>query len=88
MVSLTGVDTHLTFAATEDIASFLKFFLLDTAVPMLAWRRRGRGSGSLQTPTRTEECDGGGEKRVKTQNMDGKSPQRRVMKSHRAVVLG
>lgn len=32
-------DTHLTFAATEDIASLLIFFLLDTAVPMLKWKR-------------------------------------------------
>lgn len=31
--------THLTFAATEDIASLLKFFLFDTAVPMLKWKQ-------------------------------------------------
>lgn len=30
-----AAETHLTFAATEEIASFLKFFFLDTAVPML-----------------------------------------------------
>lgn len=40
--------THLTFAATEDIASFLKFFLLDTAVPMLTWKRRRRENSSFQ----------------------------------------
>ena len=42
--------THLTFAATEDIASFLRFFLLDAAVPMLL--RRRREDGSFQSETR------------------------------------
>lgn len=31
--------THRTLAATEEIASLLRFFLLDTAVPMLMWTR-------------------------------------------------
>lgn len=35
-----AAETHLTFAATEEIASFLKFFFLDTAVPMLQWQDR------------------------------------------------
>lgn len=34
-----SLNTHLTFAATEDIASLLAFFFLDTAVPMLKWKR-------------------------------------------------
>lgn len=42
--------THLTFAATDEIASFFRFFLLDTAVPMLAWKQRWRENGSFQTP--------------------------------------
>ncbi|KAK5909247.1 hypothetical protein CesoFtcFv8_003195 [Champsocephalus esox] len=40
-VPLPGL-THLTFVATEDIASLLRFFLLDTAVPMLKWKRPRR----------------------------------------------
>lgn len=44
--------THLTFAATDDIASFLRFFLLDTAVPMLTWKRRRRRNSSFQTTRR------------------------------------
>lgn len=47
--------THLTFAATDDIASFLRFFLLDTAVPMLAWKRRRRGNSSFQKTRRDGE---------------------------------
>lgn len=43
-----GGGTHLTFAATEDIASFLRFFLLDTAVPMLTWKRRRQENSSFQ----------------------------------------
>ncbi len=35
-----AAETHLTFAATEEIASFLKFFFLDTAVPMLQWNHQ------------------------------------------------
>lgn len=42
--------TYLTFAATEDIASFLRFFLLDTAVPILKWKQRWRGNSSFQKP--------------------------------------
>lgn len=41
--------THLTFAATEDIASLLRFFLLDTAVPMLKWTRPRRENADHST---------------------------------------
>lgn len=41
-------DTHLTLAATEEIASFLRFFLLDTAVPMLAWKQRLQENSTFQ----------------------------------------
>lgn len=44
----TQNDTHLTLAATEEIASFLRFFLLDTAVPMLAWKRRLQENSTFQ----------------------------------------
>lgn len=41
--------THLTLAATEDIASLLRFFLLDTAVPMLKWTRSRRENADHST---------------------------------------
>lgn len=47
---------HLTFAATDEIASFLRFLLLDTAVPMLAWRQRRLESGSFQNDHDAEKC--------------------------------
>ena len=34
--------THRTLAATDDMASLLRFFLLDTAVPMLKGKRLRR----------------------------------------------
>lgn len=42
-------NTHRTFAATEDIASLLRFFLLDTAVPMLKWTRPRRENADHST---------------------------------------
>lgn len=39
LIPLFRGRTHLTFAATEEIASLLRFFLLDTAVPMLKWKQ-------------------------------------------------
>jgi len=45
---LTKAGTHLTLAATEEIASFLRFFLLDTAVPMLAWKQRLQENSTFQ----------------------------------------
>lgn len=52
---------HLTFAATDEMASFLRFLLLDTAVPMLAWKQRRSESGSFQKKGHdAEECTKGG----------------------------
>jgi len=45
---LTKAGTYLTLAATEEIASFLRFFLLDTAVPMLAWKQRLQENSTFQ----------------------------------------
>ncbi|MCI4386879.1 hypothetical protein PGIGA_G00067890 [Pangasianodon gigas] len=53
---------HLTFAATDEIASFLRFLLLDTAVPMLAWKQRRSESGSFQNDHDAEKCTKGTKK--------------------------
>lgn len=41
--------THRTLAATDDIASLLRFFLLDTAVPMLKGKRPRRENADHST---------------------------------------
>ena len=41
--------THRTLAATEEIASPLRFLRLDAAVPMLTWKRRRLQKRSFQT---------------------------------------
>lgn len=53
---------HLTFAATDEIASFLRFLLLDTAVPMLAWKQRRSENGSFQNDHDSVKCTKGGKK--------------------------
>lgn len=59
---------HLTFAATDEIASFLRFLLLDTAVPMLAWKQRRSESGSFQKKITTQRKGVGGCKKNNKKN--------------------
>lgn len=61
--------THLTFAATEDIASLLRFFLLDTAVPMLKWKRPRRDT---RRPFHTLTGWGSGRKEEQTPRGGGR----------------
>lgn len=49
--------THLTLAATDDMASFLSVFLLDTAVPIFA--RGMTAGGALIARARGRPCRGG-----------------------------